>query len=264
MDSGTGIGMTDLLNFETLVRMSPTNVWFLRLTKFAFKLLAPADDDAVCDVGCGAGERILLLSSYVRKATGLDISAPLIEFLSEKTKGDNASFHVVNATAEPPPEFISAYDKCLCMDMLEHVEEPAQVLGFISKILKPGGYAVIGLPINTDYEQHHRHFDAGGVSRLAGDSDMETRVLLLKLSPLGRLIDRTFTLIRNVLSPPRAGDCFHESMAYKMLTEPKKIHGLYKLVIVLLFKMSQDSYHETYRQDKAARRAFILAKKKDG
>jgi len=256
--------MENILKFDALFRMSLTNVWFLRLTRFAFKLLKPAAGDAVCDVGCGAGERVLLLSRYVDRAVGMDISVPLIGFLSAKTGGDKVSFHVVDATAEPSPEFVGAFNKCLCMDLLEHVERPEQALRFISKIMKPGGQAVIGLPINTDYEKHHRHLTNEDVYQLASELDMDTQVFLLRLTPWGRLIDRSYILVQNILNPPRGSDCFHESAAFAMLTRPKRIHSLYKLVILLLFKLSQNSYREAPKEDKTARRAFILAKKRAG
>ena len=83
--------MDEILKFGNLFKISLTNVWFLRLTRFAFKLLKPAADDAICDVGCGAGERVLLLSKYVDRAVGMDISAPVIELLSAKTAGDKVS-----------------------------------------------------------------------------------------------------------------------------------------------------------------------------
>lgn len=264
MDSEAKVAMADLLKFGALVKMSLTNVWFLRLTKVVFKLLKPSAGDAICDVGCGAGERILLLSKYVDKAVGIDISSPLIEFLSQKTKAGNVSFHVVDATSELPAEFVGAFNKCLCMDLLEHVESPERALGFIYKIMKPGGYAVVGFPINTDYEKHHRHFNAEDVYQLASDLDMDTQVFLLKLTPWGSLVDRTYIFVQNVLSPPRGADYFHESAAFEMLTKPRKIHSLYKLVTILLFKLSQNSYHETHKEDKAANRAFILAKKGSG
>lgn len=142
MDGEAEGQMGEVLNFRALLKLSPTNVWFLRLTKVIVALLAPTKEDTLCDVGCGAGQRVLLLAQYVKQAVGMDISPPVIDFLNQKTRRNNVSFHLVDATVEPPQEFVGAFHKCLCMDVLEHVEQPELVLNFINRITRPGGWSL--------------------------------------------------------------------------------------------------------------------------
>ena len=184
-----------------------------------------------------------------------------MEFLEQNRKSANVSFHTVDATAEPPPEFTGTFNKCLCMDLIEHVDNPELVFSFLRKLIRPDGLALIGIPINS--AAHGRHlFNTEDVFNLADNLGTETKVVLFRRNMWGRLVDdHVYAKIRQIIKPRREGDYCHEGVGFEMMVKPKKIYFLFKLAIVFLYLISQNSYHETYRGDEAADRAFILAKR---
>jgi 2-polyprenyl-6-hydroxyphenyl methylase/3-demethylubiquinone-9 3-methyltransferase len=99
----------------------------------------------VLDVGCGGG----LLSEAMARAgasvLGLDLSAELIGVAKlhrlESTQGGavlDLDYRVqsVEALADAEP---GTFDAITCMEMLEHVPDPASILDACARLLKPGG-----------------------------------------------------------------------------------------------------------------------------
>ena len=97
----------------------------------------------VLDVGCGGG--ILSESMAARGAhvTGIDMGeAPLqVARLHLLESGLDITYEriPVERLAEEQPE---SFDLVTCMEMLEHVPDPASVIEACSRLVKPGGHAV--------------------------------------------------------------------------------------------------------------------------
>jgi len=105
--------------------------------------LAPLRGKAVLDVGCGGG---ILAEAMARRAshvTGIDLAAkPLgVARLHALEAGvANVDYREIAAealAAEQP----RAFDVVTCMEMLEHVPDPASVVRACSALVKPGGWA---------------------------------------------------------------------------------------------------------------------------
>jgi 2-polyprenyl-6-hydroxyphenyl methylase/3-demethylubiquinone-9 3-methyltransferase len=105
--------------------------------------IAPLAGKAVVDVGCGGG--ILAESMALRgaKVTGIDLAAkPLgVARLHALESGvDGVEYLETSAEAlarERPADF----DVVTCMEMLEHVPDPAAVVEACAALLRPGGLA---------------------------------------------------------------------------------------------------------------------------
>lgn len=95
----------------------------------------------VLDVGCGGG--ILSESMALRGAevTGIDLGEKAIKVaqLHQLESGVNVSYRLVSveALAAEQPE---SFDVVTCMEMLEHVPDPAAVIAACAKLVKPGGH----------------------------------------------------------------------------------------------------------------------------
>ena len=94
----------------------------------------------ILDVGCGGG--ILAESLAVRGAevTGIDMASASLEIaqlhsLETGVKVDYRCVSVETLAAEQPESF----DVVTCMEMLEHVPDPASVISACAKLVKPGG-----------------------------------------------------------------------------------------------------------------------------
>ncbi len=95
---------------------------------------------AVVDVGCGGG---LLTEGMARRGarvTGIDMSdsALTIAKIHLLESGLDVDYHMITAedlAAARPGEF----DVVTCLEMLEHVPDPASVVGACAMLVKPGG-----------------------------------------------------------------------------------------------------------------------------
>jgi 2-polyprenyl-6-hydroxyphenyl methylase/3-demethylubiquinone-9 3-methyltransferase len=95
----------------------------------------------VLDVGCGGG---ILAESMARKGgqvTGIDVASRVLEtaklHLYESGLEVDYQEKLVEDLAREAP---GSFDVVTCMEMLEHVPEPASIIQSIEKLLKPGGH----------------------------------------------------------------------------------------------------------------------------
>ena len=94
----------------------------------------------VLDVGCGGGLLSEALVGEGAEVTALDLAPDLLKIarlhgLESGRKVDYRQVPVEALAAEMPASF----DAITCMEMLEHVPEPASVLRACATLLKPGG-----------------------------------------------------------------------------------------------------------------------------
>jgi 2-polyprenyl-6-hydroxyphenyl methylase/3-demethylubiquinone-9 3-methyltransferase len=95
----------------------------------------------VLDVGCGGG---ILSESMARRAalvTGIDLSdkALSVARLHLLESGVSASYRKISAE-ELAVEEPACYDIVTCMEMLEHVPNPASTIAACAALVKPGGH----------------------------------------------------------------------------------------------------------------------------
>jgi 2-polyprenyl-6-hydroxyphenyl methylase/3-demethylubiquinone-9 3-methyltransferase len=93
---------------------------------------APLTGRAVADVGCGGGILSEAMGRRGARVLGTDLARPVL---------DVAELHALQSgiTEERPGEF----DLVTCMEMLEHVPDPAAVLAALGKLVRPGGDIVV-------------------------------------------------------------------------------------------------------------------------
>ncbi len=104
--------------------------------------LAALAGKAVLDVGCGGG---ILSESMARRGAsvlGIDLSAkPLkvaqLHALESAVSGLRYRAVAVEALAEEVP---GSFDAVTCMEMLEHVPDPASVVRACARLAKPGAW----------------------------------------------------------------------------------------------------------------------------
>jgi len=107
--------------------------------------LSPLAGQNVLDVGCGGG---ILTDSMARKgaiALGIDLATkPLrvAQLHAMEAGTENVSYQeiAVEALAEQRP---GEFDSVTCMEMLEHVPDPASVVRALGTLVKPGGWVFL-------------------------------------------------------------------------------------------------------------------------
>jgi 2-polyprenyl-6-hydroxyphenyl methylase/3-demethylubiquinone-9 3-methyltransferase len=96
----------------------------------------------VLDVGCGGGILAEAMARLGARVTGIDLSEkPLkVAQLHLLESGLDIAYRLVSAEnlAEESP---GRYDVVTCMELLEHVPDPASTVAACARLLKPGGRA---------------------------------------------------------------------------------------------------------------------------
>jgi len=96
----------------------------------------------VLDVGCGGGILADAMACSGAMVTGIDLAAKSLKVaqlhaLEAQTSNVQYREVSVEALAEQQPE---SFDVVTCMEMLEHVPDPASVVRACAALVKPGGW----------------------------------------------------------------------------------------------------------------------------
>lgn len=104
--------------------------------------IAPLHGSRVLDVGCGGGILADAMARRGAEVTGIDLatkSLKVAQLHALEAGTPNIQYREVSveALADESP---AAFDVVTCMEMLEHVPDPASVVEACSRLVKPGGW----------------------------------------------------------------------------------------------------------------------------
>ncbi len=98
----------------------------------------------VCDVGCGGG---ILAESMARagaRVLGIDLAQAVLDVAElHALESQVAVSYRAVAVDALASEQAASFDVVTCMEMLEHVPDPAAILLSLAKLVKPGGDIVV-------------------------------------------------------------------------------------------------------------------------
>ncbi len=119
--------------FKPLHEMNPLRLNFINTG-------SPLEGKTACDIGCGGGILSESMAKCGASVTGLDMGkAPLsVARLHAMESELDIDYQQITAEefAEKNPE---KFDVITCMEMLEHVPDPASVINACHQLVKPGG-----------------------------------------------------------------------------------------------------------------------------
>ena len=104
--------------------------------------LVPLQGQRALDVGCGGGILSDAMARAGAQVTGIDLASKALKVAqlhALEAQTPNVSYREISAealAAEQPASF----DVVTCMEMLEHVPDPASVVRACATLVKPGGW----------------------------------------------------------------------------------------------------------------------------
>ena len=148
--------------------------------------------EQILDVGCGVGflsYEIALQTGDSGRVSGIDQNSEMIRHASNRCESlRNTEFSEANAEDLPFPK--ESFDAACCTQVLLYVNDVAQVLSGIRRVLKPAGRIIIvetdwrGVVLNSDYDSITRKIFS------AWDAAVPSPNLPVRLGPL--LVDNGF------------------------------------------------------------------------
>lgn len=95
----------------------------------------------IIDVGCGGGILAESLAKLGAEVTGIDMGEEPLNVAKLHALEANVNLVYEKITAEEKAtQLPEHFDVVTCMEMLEHVPDPASIIEACSKMVKPGGY----------------------------------------------------------------------------------------------------------------------------
>jgi 2-polyprenyl-6-hydroxyphenyl methylase/3-demethylubiquinone-9 3-methyltransferase len=102
--------------------------------------LAPLAGKAVIDVGCGGGILAEAMARLGATVTGIDLAEKPLRVAQLHLLESGLSIQYELTSAEQYGEQCAgAFDVVTCMELLEHVPDPARTVAACAKLAKPGG-----------------------------------------------------------------------------------------------------------------------------
>jgi len=141
---------SDLTEFR-----APPNIWEAqpirlqgerRRAEITASLLRPKGDERILDAGCGEGYQMSYIVERCTQVIGLDLSVERLK--QAKNRVRNAD--LVCASSERLPFRPQIFDKVMCLELLEHLNEPRKTILETESVLKEGGTLVVSVPYKKD------------------------------------------------------------------------------------------------------------------
>jgi len=120
-----------------------------RVTLLALLNLVPPDW-TVADLGCGTGNAAELIAPCVKRVLAVDQSDAMLD-AARKRCADHSNVDFLRGDLEHLPITDGSVDAAVCVLVMHHIEDPAQVCREMARILRPGGVAMI-----VDMVEHDR------------------------------------------------------------------------------------------------------------
>lgn len=140
------------------------------------------------DVGCGKRPYSLIYDRWVDFSIGTEVAF--------SPHGTHAADLICFAEYVPFPD--RQFDTILCTEVLEHTQQPFQVMNELARLLKPGGHLILSVPfIYPIHEAPYDHwrFTAYGLAILCRDVGLE----LLCIQTKGGVVVTLFILAHNIV-----------------------------------------------------------------
>jgi 2-polyprenyl-6-hydroxyphenyl methylase / 3-demethylubiquinone-9 3-methyltransferase len=133
--------------FRTLHRIGPARLTFLRdelLRHFRRQQgVRPLEGLCILDVGCGGGLICEPLARLGAAVTGLEPAAENVEAARRHAAGEDLDIDYRAGRVEDLVAEGRTFDALVCLEVVEHVPDPAAFLGVCAGLVRPGGLMLL-------------------------------------------------------------------------------------------------------------------------
>ncbi len=92
------------------------------------------------DLGCAGGFMTEAIAARGARAVGIDPSQGAVAAARAHAAGEGLQIRYLNGVGEALPFDEDSFDVVACVDVLEHVNDLAEVLAEVARVLRPGGW----------------------------------------------------------------------------------------------------------------------------
>jgi len=132
------------------IRRNPfQRFWHLRRFKNVSDLIEPVNGE-ILDIGCADGvfTKVIIDKARPEKTIGIDIVKSLVEDTKKRFR-NNKKVEFMVADANSLPFEKNRFAAVFCLEALEHIDDPRQVINEIKRVLKKDGYLIILVPTDN-------------------------------------------------------------------------------------------------------------------
>ena len=97
---------------------------------------AALEGAAVLDVGCGGGILAEAMARHGARVTGIDLSEKALRVAELHLQESKLAVHYEKSSVE---DYAGEFDIVTCMELLEHVPQPASMVAACARLVRPGG-----------------------------------------------------------------------------------------------------------------------------
>jgi SAM-dependent methyltransferase len=216
-------------------------------------------EDVVLEVGCGGGALLSKITMTGSVAVGLDISETQIKH----TKTHLQDALLIVGVSERLPLKDNVFTKCFAVEIIEHVQNPGQIMKEIRRVLKDNGELIIVVPNDKNWfiyrilQGHFRaaFYDYGHLYDFSSIGKLEPflkgfKVLMLRETnvptiPILGIIDQLLRGFNKILKRQEANVIStrkdHENAYTRLLTYNNRFSPIApKLTLHLIIKLKKN------------------------
>jgi SAM-dependent methyltransferase len=131
----------------------PPLPWDRKFAVFSAALARALPCEALLDAGCGDGRYLAALPSLGEvpaRAVGTDIADSILRTARLATKAAGLDAELVRANIESLPFPENSFDVVFCVQVIEHLLDPARGVAELARVLRSGGLLIL----STDHDRN--------------------------------------------------------------------------------------------------------------
>jgi SAM-dependent methyltransferase len=142
-------------------RWRESRIWQERVQADRLELIerygGPLAGRRILDLGSGMGGASVALALAGAAPLAFEYNRAYCDITRLRAARYDLGLPIVNGTGERLPFAGSSFDLAICWDVVEHVQDPEQLLADLARVLRPGGRALLTVINRYAFRDPHYH-----------------------------------------------------------------------------------------------------------